>query len=209
MQKNLLILIALFGATLFLVRTAEEMREAQKRQPDWDAIPYDFRGWHGRNTFFDPVYGTEPSDSSLLRVYEQDDRSPVIVYIGFYSDLATILEVHTPELCYPAQGWTISTVGRSAAGLFHGHEIPAKEIVAEKAGVKRLVTWWYNAGSEPFETRIRYVYATLAMSTFTGRTDGSLVRIESPIDSAGEGAARERIEEFRRSLLPQLEKALP
>jgi len=49
----------------------------------------------------------------------------------------------------------------------------------------------------------------LMMSVLTGRTDGSLVRIESPIDAGGEAAAQARIEDFRKSFLPMLEKALP
>jgi hypothetical protein len=44
----------------------------------------------------------------------------------------------------------------------------------------------------------------------TGRTDGSLVRLETPIDTAGgDAAAQTRIEEFQKNFLPRLEEALP
>jgi EpsI family protein len=144
-----------------------------------------------------------------LRVYSKSKQPPVIAYVGFYGDLATILEVHTPELCYPAQGWNIASTRKSAGGLFRGGKIAASEIVADKSGDRRLVTWWYNAGSRPFETRIRYVYAMLALSTITGRTDGSIVRLETPVEMNDEAGAHARIEEFRQYFLPALDQALP
>jgi EpsI family protein len=209
MRNRLIGLILVLAITLIGVRAASKSRTSLERLPDWGAVPYEIDGWIGSDAAFDPVYGSDPSDTSLLRVYSRQGKPPIVVYVGFYKDLATILEVHTPELCYPAQGWAIRSVGRSSGGQFRGQPISAKEILADKNGTKRLVTWWYNAGSKPFETRIRYVYGMLLMSTITGRRDGSLVRIETPIGTGDEAAANERIEEFRKSFLPSLEKALP
>jgi EpsI family protein len=209
MQKRLIILAVLFAITIAGVAAATKSRGQQNHLPNWGMVAYQVEDWQGKETGFDPVYGSDPADSSLLRIYTRGQEPPVIVYAGFYSDLAKILEVHTPELCYPAQGWRIAPAGRSYAGSFRGQPIRAKTILADKAGQQRLVTWWYNAGSKPFESRIRYVYGMLAMSAITGRTDGSLVRIESPIDSSGQAAAEKRIEQFRQAFLPQLEKGLP
>jgi len=209
MRSRLIGLIVMLGITLVGVRVASQSRNTLERLPDWNAVPYEFAGWSGKDAAFDPVYGSDPSDTNLLRVYDRPGGTPIIVYVGFYKDLATILEVHTPELCYPAQGWAIRSVGHSDSGQFRGQAISAKEIVADKNGTKRLVTWWYNAGSKPFETRLRYVYGMLLMSTLTGRRDGSLVSIETPIGAGGEGAANKQIEDFRSSFLPDLDRALP
>jgi EpsI family protein len=206
---RLIILTALFTLTFAGVRAATLHRYNQRRVPDWNVVPYEFDGWTGREASFDPIYGTDAADTSLLRIYTQEKRSPVIAYVGFYGDLATILEVHTPELCYPAQGWKIRSFGKAPGGIFRGQRIPVSEIVVDKTGDRRLVMWWYNAGSRPFETRIRYIYAMLAVSTFTGRADGSMVRLETPVEKDGEAVARLRLEEFRRSFLPGLDKALP
>ena len=87
--------------------------------------------------------------------------------------------------------------------------MPARMMVADKNGDRRLVMWWYNAGPRPFQTRIRYVYAMLMMSAFTGRTDGSMVRLETPLARDSEAAAVARIEDFRTQFLPVLNMALP
>jgi EpsI family protein len=210
MQNRLILSIVVMALTLIGVRAASQSRAAARVSPDWSAVPLALDGWTGQEATFDPVYGTDPSDTHLLRVYSQPGQPPVIVYVGFYENLATILDVHTPELCYPAQGWSIrATEKTSGEATFRGQLISAKKIEAEKNGSQRVVTWWYNAGSKPFETRIRYVYGMLMMSTLTGRRDGSLVRIETPVANADEKAANERLEKFKQSFLPALEHGLP
>jgi EpsI family protein len=188
---------------------AATRRISQARVPDWNAVSYEFDGWRGIDAAFDPVYGEDPAQTSLLKLYTRGTDESVIVYVGFYGDLAKILELHTPERCYPGQGWQILYVGESSIGEFRGKPVPAKEMLVEKNGRRRLVQWWYMAGSHPFENRIRYIYAMLAMSTLTGRTDGSLVRFETPLEAGQEEAAKARIADFRKSFQQQLDKALP
>ena len=209
MQKRLIVLISLMVVTLVGVNVTERLRQMESHEPDWSRIPYEMDGWSGRDAKFDPLYGADPSDSSILRVYDRGNNTPVILYVGFYKNVAAILDIHTPELCYPAQGWVVSSTGRAAGGSFRTQTISAKSIVAEKNGAKRVVTWWYNAGSEPFESRIRCIYGMLLMSVLTGRRDGSMVRLEAPIGTGGEAAANDSIQAFRNSLLPNLERALP
>jgi EpsI family protein len=206
---RLSVLFLLFTLTFGAVHAATRYRLEQRRKPNWAAVPYRVGEWSGTDGSFDPVYGSDPADESLLRIYRRDGAPPVIAYVGFYANLAAILEVHTPELCYPAQGWRILRGGQSNTGSFRGERIPAKQILTDKDGRRRLVMWWYNAGSRPFESRIRYVYAMLIASTLTGRTDGSMVRLETPVDGAGEVAGLERIESFQDRFVIELEKGLP
>lgn len=208
-QKRIAILIAIFSVTAVFVYVAAERRVSQARLPDWNSVSYEFDGWQGRDIAFDPVYGEDPAQTSLLKIYTREKDEPVIVYIAFYGDLAKILELHTPERCYSGQGWRILSASDLPAGMFRGKPIPAKEMVVEKEGRHRLVQWWYMAGPRPFKNRIRYVYAMLAMSTLTGRTDGSLVRFETPLETGQEAAAGRRIENFRNSFQQQLDRALP
>lgn len=208
-QLRLITLIVILTITFVEVQAAVRRRASQVRLPDWSAIRYDFGGWTGSDTGFDPIYGADPAETSVLRVYQQPNTMPVVAYIGYYDDIAKILEVHTPERCYPGQGWKIISTGESKAATFRGRSIPAKEIVVEKDGNRRLVLWWYTAGSRPFETRIRYIYALLAMSTLTGRSDGSLIRLETPFKVGGEAEAMEMIERFQGEFLSQIDKALP
>lgn len=209
MQNRLIALICLFALTLLGVQAAARVRLAQLHRPDWNKVPYQFQGWTGQDAYFNPIYGKDAADTSLLRVYRRDAGAPVIVYVGFYGDLAAVLDVHTPEICYPSQGWRTSSAQILQTGSFRGTRVVARQMSASKQQNHRLVVWWYNAGSHAFETRIRYVWAMLAMSSLTGRTDGSMVRLEVPFEGSNEQAAREQIEEFQKGFLPALDRALP
>lgn len=207
---RLILLIAIFSIALVGVQAASRYHAAHASAvPNWAVVPYTINGWTGADGQFDPVYGTDPADTSLLRVYSKGDAGHVIAYTGFYGNLSEILEVHTPELCYPAQGWAVVSSTKTTTGVYRGERIPASEIVVEKDGERRLVTWWYNGGSRPFENRIRYVYGMMALSAFSGRTDGSMVRFETIVDGSGDDAARQKLADFQKGFLPALDQALP
>jgi len=200
-------LIGLLALTIVGAGAADRHRQIAK-VPDWTSVPLELAGWKGTLESFEPGYG-DPAESSLLRVYRNERSEPVIVYVGFYNDLSSYLEVHSPEVCYPAQGWTVLSTMRSAEYISARRQFRPQEAVVEKNGQRRLVVWWYNAGSRPFENRIRYVYALLALSSLAGRTDGSMVRIETPLEDKNEERARQRLKDFERIFLPSLDKALP
>jgi len=203
-------LIALFSVSLFGSTAISRHRASQpKPGTSWSSIPYQMGSWTGADGKFDPIYGTDPADTSALRVYNRGAEPPVILYVGFYNDLVRILDIHTPEICYPSQGWTILSLNKAPIDGYRGKPIPATDAVVNKLGSNRLVVWWFNAGPQPIETRIRYVAAMVALSTLTGRNDGSLVRLETPFPDGDEAPARARVAEFEKTLLPSLDKALP
>jgi len=208
-RKNFIILTILFSFTAVLGHAAARYHTYYAHLPDWSAVLGEFNGWRTMDATLEPVYGDDPSESSLLRIYSRRGGKPVIVYIAFYGDLAKILELHTPDRCYSGQGWRILSSRSFSAGTFRGKPIPAKEMVVEKDGAQRLVQWWYMAGPRPFRNRIRYVYAMLALSALTGRTDGDLVRFETLIEAGQEATASKRLEDFRESFQDQLDRALP
>lgn len=207
--KRIFLLTGIFLVTAVAAYSAARHRVSPTRAPDWSSVSSNFAGWRGADTMFDPIYGDDPADTSLLKVFDRKPGESVIVYVAFYRDLAKILELHTPERCYAGQGWQTIKIENTSFGSLRGKTIPMKEMLVEKAGRRRLVLWWYMAGPRPFENRIRYIYAMLAMSTLTGRTDGALVRFETPFDAGQEVTARARIEEFARNFQEQLDKALP
>lgn len=203
------ILIGLMLCTFAAVRSASRFKRLQVRRVDWEQVPYRLGSWEARNVSFNPLYGADPAESTLLRVYQGQGVSPIIVYAGFHTDLPTTLDYHTPSICYPAQGWNVLSENQGEVGSFRGNPVRVQEILVEKQGEQRLVTWWYHAGSRPFEKRIRQVYKMIGMALLTGRTDGTIVRVETPLTPKGEQAARDTIREFSELFLPTLDRALP
>lgn len=206
---RIIVVVGLMALTTVGVHSAVAFNHSQRRHPDWSKIKYQIGPWQGREEQFDPVYGSDPATTSTLRIYKHDQQPPVILYVGFHADITSILDLHTPAICYPAQGWRIMSQGQDPAGAFRGAQIDGSEIVVDKDGSRRLVMWWYTAGDKTFQYRMRYVYRMLLTSLVTGRTDGSIVRIETPTIKGDDAAAKSRVLEFSHLLLPQLESAIP
>jgi EpsI family protein len=207
---RLMLIAALLAVTVVGVRAGEEFHAARKpNYPQWGEIPHQLSDWRGRDAEFDPIYGPDVSDTNLLRVYENSQRQVVIAYVGYYRELTKILEVHSPEVCYPAQEWTIASTGKFTVGEYRGRTIRADQAVVEKAGSRRIVVWWYNAGGRPYENRIRFLWALPAYAAVTGRSDGSMVRFEAPFVAGEEDKARQALMDFQQSFLPVLDRALP
>lgn len=207
---HITILIVLFGCASLAARTASHYRsELVRHPPNWDVFPYQLREWKGWDAKFDPVYGKDPSDAMLLRTYEGKGHKHVFLYIGYYKDLPAVMEIHNPEICYQAQGWSILSNGESNLVFYRGKALRAEQMLVNKETNSRVVMWWYNVGSRPFEDRLRYVYISLALSSLQGRTDGSLVRLEAPLEGEEKEAAQVRLEQFRNDFLPLLDQAMP
>src|SRR5437763_7233932 len=149
LQTRLSVAICMMACTLAGVQAAARIKTGHLRLPDWSLLPYQLGEWQGRDTHFDPLFGTDPADSSLLRIYTSASATVVIVYAGFHKDLPSSLDYHSPQLCYPAQGWKIERESTCLVGEFRRTWIKANEIQVTKDGGKRLVTWWYHAGPTP------------------------------------------------------------
>jgi EpsI family protein len=204
------ILIVLLAAASLGARAGRTYRlNLVQKPPDWKELPYHFGDWSGREARFDKIYGEDPADDALLRSYQGKDGKHIIVYVGYYKDLAAVMELHNPELCYPSQGWSIGPIGESEEDSYRGTTLRARTMIVNMNGHGRAVMWWYNAGSRPFEDRLRYVYVSLAMAALRGRTDGSLVRLEAPLEDEDGAAAISRLAKFRSDFLPLLERAQP
>jgi EpsI family protein len=209
---RIVIVISTMLATFVGVRASQDSHLAANHQPNWTHVSYKLAGWTGQDASFDPVYGFDPATSSMLRIYRNNDgQAPVVVYAGFHSDLTSILDFHVPTNCYPAQGWKIISEQQFSPGSYRGMLVRGDEIIVDKEGDRRLVSWWFNAAGKPFYYRLRYVLSLFASAAFTARTDGSIVRLETPLEpgSAGESEAQARINDFAHALLPSLEQALP
>jgi len=153
------------------------------------------------------------ADSQLQRVYLGRDANPVWLYVGYYGTERGGRPEHTPWACYPSAGWAIL----SAIEMSQGGDSPdgaggkLNELVVEQGGSRRLVHFWYQTHrTQRIATEtgltIDHVLGRLSPS---GRADGALVRLSTPIDQAGIEPARQRLRDFAAALAPNLRENWP
>ena len=180
----------------------------------FDRISLTLDRWQGEEiALSDAVAEMLRADSQIRRRYQNPNSDLVWLYVGYYRTDRGGRPEHTPWVCYPSQGWVILSaiempaVGASSEGL--GGKL--NEIVVEQGGERRLVHFWYQTHrtkSIATETRLTIDHV-LGRLSVTGRADGALVRLSTPIDRTGITPARRRLRNFATVLAPALSENWP
>jgi exosortase D (VPLPA-CTERM-specific) len=149
------------------------------------------------------------ADDYLLIGYEAAGQAaPVDLFVAWYRD-QTRAQIHTPEVCIPAGGWEMSSIGTEEivirADDGQSVAVPVNRAIIQKGLEKQLVYYWFDQSGR----RIASDYAAKAWlirdALESGRTDGALVRLTTPV-APGEpvGSAEARLRNVMEAALPVL-----
>lgn len=114
----------------------------------------------------------------LTRTYVSADGYRVMISLAYGSDQRGTLQAHKPEVCYPAQGFTLhrkeETELRTPLGA-----IAAQRLFTSMGQRQEPVTYWFTVGDEAVQTRMQKRLVELTFG-LTGRIpDGLLFRVSS------------------------------
>jgi len=116
-------------------------------------IPRSFANWTSRDTT-DLVAPTEPDSLAsrlygvtIGRVYQQAPDAPGVMMLLAHGDSQTDdLQVHRPEICYPAFGFAISDNHATELALPGSASVPARSMVAQGGGRRETILYWTRLG---------------------------------------------------------------
>jgi EpsI family protein len=143
------------------------------------------------------------ADFNLQRLYAHPLGGFVSLYVGYYGTARGGTPEHTPSACYSAQGWSILERATLPSGLESAGRV--REYVVESQGRRELVMFWYRSfrrSGMVSTARLRLDH--LLGQLESGRGDGALVRISTPLTGVERSAARSLLFSFARSLEPEL-----
>jgi EpsI family protein len=146
----------------------------------------------------------------LHRVY-QDGKSPSIdLFIAYYRSQRAGDAPHSPQHCIPGSGWTPVQNQRIQLAM-PGHELfPANRYLIAKGDSRQLVLYWFWAHDRGVASEWSAKYYLVKDSIRMNRSDGSLVRITTPMyRSETADAAQQRILPFVGDVLPLLNTFIP
>jgi EpsI family protein len=170
-------------------------------------IPNQIGGWRSRKTAELVLPSLDESDKLYenleTRIYEGAGLPSMMALIAYSSVQQNDIQVHRPEVCYPAAGYPIVS-SRTTELRFDGKTIDAREVIADRGGVYERVIYWVRVGDEFPATWIDQRIA-MARANLQGKVpDGVLVRM-STIEEPGKSASfdlRAFIEAFLRACAP-------
>ena len=152
----------------------------------------------------DPLVKSLYSDV-LTRVYVTDSGPPIMLLIAYSNTQNGMLQVHRPEVCYPAGGYSLSKTKIESLKITPTMQIPAHVFSAESTARNEQVMYWTRIGEELptswMDQRAAVVRANLKRII----PDGVLVRFSSLHPDFS--SARPVLEEFASAMARTLSPA--
>lgn len=171
------------GAAWWAKQRASDGRKAEPPQLD-RAIPRQFAAWGAAQ---DSPLVVNPQTKQLLdslyseivtRTYLDATLYPVMLSVAYGNDQRGGLEAHKPEVCYPAQGFTLHDQVDQVLTTAHG-PLPLRRLKTSLGARQEPVTYWFAMAdalnASAFERRMVRLRTAL-----TGAIpDGILLRVSS------------------------------
>jgi EpsI family protein len=152
----------------------------------------------------DPLSDSLYSDI-LTRVYVSENAPPIMFLIAYSNTQDGMLQLHRPEVCYPAGGFNLSETRVMPVDLDKGTQIAARYFSAESAARTEQILYWTRIGTEAPTSWLGQRTAIMRANLKGVIPDGILVRISSVLPDYQ--SARPVLEEFVAALSQELSPA--
>lgn len=140
-----------------------------------------------------------------------DASARVELFSAWYQDQSSG-GVHSPEICLPGGGWEISWLERTDLTEEMGWDRPfnINRAIIQKGESRMMVYYWFDQKGRKIAWDMAAKYWLLVDGIRTGRTDGGLVRLTTPIaPGESDAAAEARLREVMRGTIQVLDRFVP
>jgi EpsI family protein len=118
-----------------------------------DVIPNAFGQWKGVDSTNLVAPREENSLASKLyeqtvgRIYTHTDTGTQVMMLAAYGETQSRdLQLHRPEVCYPALGFSVSGSRSVALPLAPGVNLPIRQLVAQSGDRREWIAYWSRVG---------------------------------------------------------------
>lgn len=139
--------------------------------------PWSYEGASGLVLPPPDALADELYDQQLARVYGAPNEPPIMLAIAYGSSQDGMIQVHRPEVCYPASGYALSPPQDTSFSAGRGVELGVRQFTATRSPRVERILYWVRIGSDYTrdwtDQRLAVVRANLAGMV----PDGVLVRL--------------------------------
>ena len=106
----------------------------------------------------------------ILSDYSKSDGKVVNLYVAYYASQRTGESPHSPLVCIPGDGWSITKLERTSYGAGQ----PLNRAIIERNGSKQLVYYWYEERGRRIASEYWSKWYLLSDAITKNRSDGAL-----------------------------------
>ena len=173
-------------------------------------FPLEIGQWQGARKELDQkVYNILGVEDYILANYRNRSGALVNLYVGFYQSQSQGDLIHSPKNCLPGAGWNIVHTGIETIKM-NDAEKPIKVIKLDlqKDGEKQIVLYWFQSRGRIIASEYMQKIWLVVDSITRHRTDGSFVRLISPV-TVDEKNTLNALKDFSRQVYPFLKEHIP
>ncbi len=157
--------------------------------------------------FDDKVMDALRVDDFIYRTYRKNGR-PVQLYIGYYRTQRNGAQIHSPKHCLPGSGWFEISHKIRVLPLDRG-QLKFVEAVYQKGTNQEVFLYWYDVQGKKITNEYLLKMNMIYSSLMNNRSDGSFIRISTPVLNNDVDSAIRTVEEFALKMLPIIDSFLP
>lgn len=152
-----------------------------------------------------------PYDAVLMRTYVNSKGDYVMLAIAYAREQKQDVKLHLPEICYPAQGFSIIEKNNALFDMGKGNpKVKGKRLIAQNKARLEAISYWARIGNE-LPTDGLDMRLAIFREGLAGRVaDGMLIRVSTIINhkDAAKMAYEEQIQ-FLTDLTKQVQLTNP
>lgn len=179
-----------------------------------EAIPQEFGPWVSNSAdLVSPEQAGRLArtlySETVQRAYDNTEDGSTVLFLAAYGDTQSdLLQLHRPESCYPAVGYSLALSEPTTVAL-QGEELPGRRVIAKMEDRVENIIYWTRLGERLPQGGGAQRDARLANAMEGYVADGILVRCSVLGDSPPAFAVLQRfIPEMLRSVRKDLRPAL-
>ncbi len=202
----------LLAATALFLHARSSNETVPPREP-LASLPHQLGAWTGTDvTIPQEILDILGSGDFLLRVYREPapSQSYVDLFVAYFPSQRSGDSIHSPKNCLPGAGWSPVESSRVTLSLPGQAPFPANRYVIAKGEDRMLVLYWYLAHDRAVASEYWAKFYLVADAMRLNRSDGSLIRVTTPLRQ-GEtiAAAQQRLTSLAGNLTPILDRYVP
>jgi exosortase D (VPLPA-CTERM-specific) len=175
--------MALMLLSFFVIQAIDTRAEVIPEREQFVSFPLEFEGWAGEQENLAPiVYNSLGLTDYILNNYIKASAPPVNFYVAYYESQRKGVSPHSPRVCIPGGGWSITDLKRVKLNVKnYDNPVNVNRAIIQNGPNKQLVYYWFKQRGRDIANEYWMKWYLLTDSLTRNRTDGSLVRLTTPI----------------------------